>query len=239
MVPSNLDSLFRERNRLGRVSGFRVPGKRSFLVKILNKGLVVTTLVAALPMTACATRQYVVDTVTPVEARAMANSEQINQTQAHVNQIDGQVNALTGQVTEVSATAQEALDRAIAAGKLAEGKFLYSVVLSDESVKFPTNSSDLSPEAMSRLDQLAQSLMAENRNVYLEIQGHTDATGADTFNEDLGRQRAEAVRRYLSQKGVPLSRINTISYGEGVPAAPNETASGRAQNRRVVIQVLS
>ncbi|KAK0349379.1 hypothetical protein LTR94_033397, partial [Friedmanniomyces endolithicus] len=97
-----------------------------------------------------------------------------------------------GRVTQVEGTAGQALERANAAHKLAEGKFLYQVVLSDDSVKFPTDASALSPEAEQRLGELAQRLKAENRNVYLEIQGYTDAEGDEKYNEDLGAQRAEA-----------------------------------------------
>ncbi|HYD27268.1 OmpA family protein [Brevundimonas sp.] len=142
-------------------------------------------------------------------------------------------------VTEVEGTAGEALARANAAHKLAEGKFLYEVVLADDSMKFPVDEDALSPEAEARLSELVQRLKAENRNVYLEIQGHTDATGDAEYNERLGAARAEAVRRFLSRDGIALNRMATISYGEESPVAPNETPEGRAQNRRVAIVVLS
>lgn len=141
--------------------------------------------------------------------------------------------------TRVEGTAGEALERAKAAHKLAEGKFLYEVVLSDDSVKFPVDRHALSPEAEQRLAELVQRLKSENRNVYLEIQGYTDASGPEDYNEKLGEARAEAVRRYLSQQGVALNRMATISYGEAAPVAPNETREGRAQNRRVAIVILS
>lgn len=157
-------------------------------------------------------------------------------TKGYVNE---QVATVDSRVTEVQGTAGEALARAKAAHKLAEGKFLYEVVLSDDSVKFPTDKDQLSPEAEARLAELAQRLGAENRNVYLEIQGHTDATGEEAYNDELGEARAEAVRRYLSKAGVALNRMATISYGEAEPVAPNDTPEGRAQNRRVAIVVLS
>ncbi|KQY85724.1 MULTISPECIES: OmpA family protein [unclassified Brevundimonas] len=142
-------------------------------------------------------------------------------------------------VTQVEGTAGQALERANAAHKLAEGKFLYEVVLSDDSVKFPTDRHALSPEAEQRLAELAQRLKGENRNVYLEIQGYTDASGDAEYNDQLGEARAEAVRRSLSRQGIALNRMATISYGEESPVAPNETPEGRAQNRRVAIVVLS
>ncbi|HMP63631.1 MAG TPA: OmpA family protein [Phenylobacterium sp.] len=150
-----------------------------------------------------------------------------------------EVAAVDSRVTQVSGTAGEALARANAAHKLAEGKFLYEVVLSDDSVKFPSDRDELSPEAEARLAEFAERLRAENRNVYLEIQGHTDSTGPAGYNDQLGAARAEAVRRYLSKAGVALNRMATISYGEEEPVASNSTAEGRAQNRRVAIVVLS
>lgn len=150
-----------------------------------------------------------------------------------------QVQVVDTRVTGVEGLAGQALDRANAAHKLAEGKFLYEVVLSDDSMKFPTDQHSLSPEAEARLSELLQRLKAENRNVYLEIQGHTDSTGDAEYNEKLGEARAEAVRRYLSRGGVALNRMATISYGEEAPVASNDTPEGRAQNRRVAIIVLS
>jgi peptidoglycan-associated lipoprotein len=122
---------------------------------------------------------------------------------------------------------------------LAEGKFLSQMVLSDDSVKFPVDGSELSAEAQTRLMDFVQKLETDNKNVYLEIQGHTDATGPKTLNERLGEQRAEAVRLFMNQQGVPLNRMATISYGPDAPVAPNNTREGRAQNRRVVLIVMA
>ena len=175
-------------------------------------------LIMAFAATGCATKGFVRDQVAVEDTR-------VSQVDTHVGQVEG--------------TAHDALDRANAAHKLAEGKFLYQVVLSDDSVKFPTDVHALSPEAQARLSELADKLKTDNRSVYLEIQGHTDARGGEDFNEKLGGARAEAVRRYLNQQGVALNRMSTISYGKDSPVAPNDTPEGRAQNRRVVIVVLS
>ena len=131
------------------------------------------------------------------------------------------------------------MSRAEAAGKLAEGKFLYSMVLSDNSVKFPLDSSKLSDEAQTRLADFVTKLTSDNKNVYVEIQGHTDATGDNATNMRLGEARAEAVRLFMNRKGVPLNRMATISYGDTSPVAPNNTRGGRAQNRRVVLIVMA
>ena len=182
-------------------------------------------LLAGLSTTACATKDFVRDQVAVVDTR--------------VNSVDTRVTDVDAHVTRVEGTAGEALERAKAAGKLAEGKFLYEVVLSDDSVKFPIDAAKLSPEAEARLNELAQRLKSENRNVYLEIQGHTDASGDANYNERLGEQRAETVRRFLNKQEIALNRMATVSYGEEEPVAPNATREGRAQNRRVAIVVLS
>lgn len=175
-------------------------------------------LAGGLSVSACATKGYV--------------NEQVGAVNTRVDQHDTHL-------TELDKTSQEALQRATDAGKLAKGKFLYSVVLSDDSVKFPTDQHQLSPEAEQRLADFAAKLKEENNNVFLEIQGFTDNTGPESYNDRLGEDRAEAVRKFLNKQGVALNRMSTISYGEESPVASNDTPDGRAQNRRVVIMVLA
>jgi outer membrane protein OmpA-like peptidoglycan-associated protein len=181
--------------------------------------------VSAFSLGGCATKDYVNEHVATVDAKVQATQGQVDRHEAHLTQLD--------QATK------DALDRATAAGKLAEGKFLYSMVLSDDSVKFPVDSAKLSPEATQRLTDFAEKLKTDNRNVYLEIQGHTDSRGSDAVNQKLGEQRAEAVRLFMNQHGVPLNRMSTISYGKKDPVTDNKTRANRAQNRRVVLIVMS
>ena len=173
----------------------------------------------------CATKDYVNEHVAAVDAKVQATQSQVDQEQTHLGQLDQ--------------STKDALDRATAAGKLAEGKFLYSMVLSDDSVKFPVDGHQLSPEAQTRLSDLVTKLKGENKNVYLEIQGHTDSTGDKLYNYRLGEERAEAVRRYLNKQGIALNRMSTISYGQEEPVESNKTKAGRAKNRRVVVVVLA
>ena len=180
----------------------------------------------------CATKNFVRDQVGGVDAK-------VRSTQSQVDAQQGALKAHDGRLGELDKNTREALDRAQAAGKLAEGKFLYSMVLSDDSVKFPVSGSELSAEAKTRLMDFAQKLKGENKNVYLEIQGHTDSTGSKAANMRLGQSRAEAVRLYMNQQGVALNRMSTISYGDQSPVAPNDTKIGKAQNRRVVVIVLN
>jgi len=184
--------------------------------------LAASLAVGAMALSGCATKDYVNETIAASDARTQSA---LNQQQQQLSQLDQ--------------TTREALERATAAGKLAEGKFLYSMVLSDDSVKFPLDSSKLSPEAQQRLAAFVEKMKTDNRNVYLEIQGHTDSTGSDATNQRLGEARAEAVRLFMNENGVALNRMATISYGEKDPVADNKSRSGRAQNRRVVLVVMS
>lgn len=184
-----------------------------------------TVLALGVVTTGCASHKFVRENIAVVDQR--------------VTEVDGRLANVDSRVSRVESTANQALERANAANKLAEGKFLYEVVLSDDSIKFGNNGTTLSPEAQQRLSELAQRLKAENRNVYLEIQGHTDASGSESTNNRVGQERAEAVRRFMSTQGIALNRMSTISYGSSNPVAPNNTRDGRAQNRRVAIVVLS
>jgi len=179
---------------------------------------------AAISLGGCATKGFV--------------RQQVGVTQSQVNAQQATLQADDAHLANLDQGTRDALMRAEAAHKLAEGKFLYSMVLSDDSVKFPTAQSELSPEAKTRLMDFVQKLKSDNRNVYVEIQGHTDNTGSKIGNMHLGEARADAVRLFMNQQGVALNRMSTISYGEDSPAVPNDNPAGRAQNRRVVVIVL-
>jgi peptidoglycan-associated lipoprotein len=189
-------------------------------------------LVGALGVTGCATEKYVNTHVATVNDR-------VNQTQGQVDSQGQKIQQHDQQLADLDKTSREALERAEAAGKLAEGKFLYTMVLQDDGVKFKSAKYKLNDEDTQRLSEFADKLKNDNKNVYLEIQGHTDTAGSKDFNMRLGEERAEAVRLFLNQHGVALNRMSTISYGETAPVADNHTKTGRAQNRRVQIVVLS
>jgi len=120
-------------------------------------------------------------------------------------------------------------------------KLVYSVTLSEDQGNFKFGKADLPDEAKMRLDQVASQLKSTtDKNVFIEIEGHTDNVGSTTLNKEVGLERAEAVKRYLyEQHQIPLHKMNVISYGKEKPVAPNNTRAGRAQNRRVVVKVLS
>ena len=187
-------------------------------------------------LSGCATKTYVGEEVSKSSA---ASEKRINEVESQVEATQSKVKDHDTRIAELDKSTREALERAQAAGKLAEGKFVYSLVLSDDAVKFPTNKFGLSKDAEQKLAEFAERLKSENKNVYLEIQGHTDARGEKDYNYRLGEARAEAVRRYLNKQGIALNRMSTISYGEDEPVDSNKTKQGRAKNRRVVVVVLA
>jgi outer membrane protein OmpA-like peptidoglycan-associated protein len=199
---------------------------------------VTAAAVLALAATGCATKKYVAGEVAGVNQRVDGVQTQVEDAQTKLKDHEGRITRNEGATAEASKTAREALDRAMAAGKLAEGKLLYETVLSDDKVKFGFDKAELSADAKAALDAFATQLKTENKNVYVEVQGHTDNVGGEDYNNKLGDQRARAVKDYLAKQGIPLFRMETISYGETAPVADNATREGRAANRRVVLVVL-
>ena len=206
-------------------------------MKRINLAVTVVML-TAMAGWGCATTKYVAGEVGQVSTRVDGVQTQVEDAQTKIKVHEGRISKNEQDTAAASKTAKEALDRAVAAGRLAEGKLLYETVLSDDKVKFGFDKAELSTEAKAALDAFAAQLKTENRNVYVEVQGHTDNVGGELYNEKLGKQRAEAVEEYLAKQGIPLFRIESISYGESEPVADNKTREGRAQNRRVVLVVL-
>jgi outer membrane protein OmpA-like peptidoglycan-associated protein len=105
-------------------------------------------------------------------------------------------------------------------------------------VNFDFDKSDIRPDSRPVLDEAAD-VLRDTPSVKISVEGHTDAQGTDAYNETLSVRRAEAVFRYLVNHGVAPERMEVIGYGESRPVADNETESGRAQNRRVELHVVS
>jgi outer membrane protein OmpA-like peptidoglycan-associated protein len=182
----------------------------------------------ALLLSGCATEDYV--------------DEQIAMVNQHITDLDGR---LSGQLQQTNArldgvdrTSQDALQRADAAGKLAAGKLVYTVLSEEDAVQFDTNKWKLSAEAQATLTAFAEKLKSENKNVYIEIIGHGDPRGSVYNNRILGEKRALEVRRFLTAQGIPLTHMETVSWGEEKPTQEGATADANAANRRVTLRVL-
>ncbi len=95
----------------------------------------------------------------------------------------------------------------------------------------------LKPEGRAKLDDVVDKIKGVNLEVIIAV-GHTDAVGSDAYNQRLSVRRSEAVKAYLTSKGVEKNRVYTEGKGEKQPVADNKTSEGRAKNRRVEIEVV-
>ncbi len=102
---------------------------------------------------------------------------------------------------------------------------------------FDFDKATLKPEGKAKLDDLQSKLGGINLEVIIAV-GHTDSVGTEAYNQKLSIRRAEAVKAYLVSKGIETNRVYTEGKGKAQPVADNKTAAGRAQNRRVEIEVV-
>ena len=232
----------------------------------MRKSLVAASLLALTVAVApaCATKKFVrtevggvnqkVDTLTgtveETQERTRQNAERIGVVDQKAEAAGKSAAAAQTAADAAAARATEANNRANQVGTQLGGRIdevvassrrlVYEVTLSEDQGNFKFGKTDLPDEAKARLDELVAQAKSDPKGIYIEIEGHTDNVGGKAFNEALGMERAEAVKRYLyEQHQVPLHKINVISYGEDKPVAPNNTRDGRAQNRRVVVRILS
>jgi peptidoglycan-associated lipoprotein len=203
--------------------------------------------------TACATKKFVRTSVGEVNDKVDSLGKSLEETQERTRQNEGKIAAVDQKADQAGQSAQQANSAArdarsaadAAAGKAdavdkASRRLVYEVVLSEDSGNFKFGKVDLPDEAKQKIDEMVAQLKQDPKNVFIEIEGHTDNVGNKVVNEKIGLERAQAVQRYLyEQYQIPLHKMNVISYGEDKPIAPNKTKDGRAQNRRVVIKVLA
>jgi len=104
-------------------------------------------------------------------------------------------------------------------------------------VTFAVNSANIDPQFGATLDRISSTL-DEYEQTYIDILGHTDSTGSDSYNQTLSERRASSVANYLSSRGVNDARVATRGFGESQPRATNVTEEGRASNRRVEIRLV-
>ena len=193
---------------------------------------ILVLLAMAVAAGGCASKGFVNRNVGELNEKVDGVSSEVEQTQERVKRNETQI-------ASVDKTANDALTRATDAERAAKGKLIYTVTLSNDKVTFPKNRATVSDEAKQMIDEAITQLKTENRGVFFEIEGHTDSTGPEELNRRLGGERAEAVRDYLhDEHGIALNRMAVISYGESRPVVDNKSKDTRAQNRRVVIEVL-
>jgi outer membrane protein OmpA-like peptidoglycan-associated protein len=210
---------------------------------------------------ACATKKFVRTEVGNVNSKVDTLSGTVEETQERtrkneerIGAVDEKAEAAGRSATSARAAADAAANAAkevdgrvatvnnrVTAVEAASRKLVFEVTLSEDQGNFAFGKTDLPDAAKARLDQLVQQMKGDSsKNIFIEIEGHTDNVGSPLINERIGMDRAESVKRYLyEQHQIPLHKMNVISYGEEKPVAPNNKRDGRAQNRRVVVKVLS
>ncbi len=104
-------------------------------------------------------------------------------------------------------------------------------------VNFDFDKWEIRPDAAVILDEVV-SILSGGPGVKVRVEGHTDATGPEAYNQGLSERRAASVRRYLAEGGIAASRLTSAGFGESQPIATNDTREGRALNRRVELKVL-
>jgi len=210
--------------------------------------------------TACASKKYVRTSVGEVNDKVDSLGRSVEETQertrrneARIGEVDKSAQAAAQAAQQAQNSADQAGTRATEAASAANTanskadlldkaskRLVYEVVLSEDQGNFKFAKTELPDEAKAKLDQMIAGLKADPKGAFFEIEGHTDNVGTKLYNEKLGLERAEAVKRYLYEHHqIPLHKINVISYGMEKPVAENKTKDGRAQNRRVVIRVLA
>jgi outer membrane protein OmpA-like peptidoglycan-associated protein len=228
----------------------------------MRKSLLAASLLALTVAVApaCATKKFVRTEVGNVNSKVDTLTGTVEETQERTRRneerigvVDEKAEAAGRSATsaraaaDAAATAAKEVDTKVAgvntrvnAVEAASRRLIFEVTLSEDQGNFKFAKTELPDAAKARLDEMVNSLKTDPKNIFIEVEGHTDNVGPNQVNQQLGLERAESVKRYLyEQHQVPLHKINVISYGEEKPVAPNNTRDGRAQNRRVVVKVLS
>lgn len=207
-------------------------------------------------VTGCATKNYVhkqtgplIDHTNELEQKTAQNNRNIHdvddRAQAGIKQAQGAADnatqnaqAATKAAGDAETAANNAVHRADSLDSVVKGIDNYKPV-ANVAVNFGFDKALLTKDSKEQLDSFAQQL-ASGKSYILEVTGGTDSTGPADYNYDLSQRRADAVVQYLASKyNVPARRFYLIGIGKDKEVAPNDTAEGRKQNRRVEIRMLS
>jgi outer membrane protein OmpA-like peptidoglycan-associated protein len=158
--------------------------------------------------------------LTQTQQELQENTQTLQQEQRRLEEARQQAERARGELRQMEALREE------------QGRLIISL----SGVLFETGQAELNPLARQRLDTVARALSAYPDRVIM-VEGHTDGQGSDETNRLLSQRRADAVREYLQGRGVAPEQIRSVGKGESEPIASNDTAAGRAHNRRVEIVV--
>ena len=199
-------------------------------------------LIGLIAFTGCATKKYVLGEAATLDQKIEGMQTAVEENQKRIKEHDERLTTIgsliTQQQSDLTQQTSELDGKINEVRRFAQGKLILQEVIRNDEAKFEFESFELSDEAQVALDRFVEKLIAQDKGLYLEIQGHADSTGPEDWNVYLGKKRAEAVMGYLhEQYHIPLHRMEVISYGSEKPMADNSTREGRSQNRRVVILV--
>jgi outer membrane protein OmpA-like peptidoglycan-associated protein len=199
-------------------------------------------LIGLITNTGCATKKYVMGGMATLDQKLGGMETAVEENQKRIKEHDERLITLGSLITQHQSELNQQksdLDSKISeVRRFAQGKLILQEIIRNDEAKFEFESYELGDEAKVALDRLVERLIAQNKGLYLEIQGHADSSGPEDWNVYLGKKRAEAVMEYLHNNyHIPLHRMEVISYGSDKPIADNSTREGRSQNRRVMILV--
>lgn len=222
----------------------------------MNRAVLAIALAATLASVGCASKNYVRKETTPiinktnelddltaknsrdikdVDTRAQQGIQSV---QAKAAEVDQKAQAAGQQADQAQNLANQAVNRVDSLSNTVANLDNYRVV-SETSVHFAFNKDNLTPRARKALDQLASDI-PNTKGYIIAVEGGADGVGSKDYNYSLSERRADAVIQYLASKyNVPAHKIFLIGLGKDKPVASNNTASGRAKNRRVDIRLMT
>jgi outer membrane protein OmpA-like peptidoglycan-associated protein len=176
--------------------------------------------------------------VTTVDQRVTTVSTKVDDVDGRTNQNTQNVATLRTDVTSVNTKADTTNRNLSSLDEKFQKRNNYQVATS-KTILFKFDSATLAKDNLAPLDEIASAVM-QNPDAILVLEGHTDNTGDKTYNIRLGERRIEAVKRYLAvEKGVPVYKIEEISFGSEKPIGPNDSRQAREQNRAVTLSILT
>ena len=221
-----------------------------------SNGLLIAAAIALVGVTGCASKNYVKSQTAPMVEHTNQLDQKTAENNRYLHDVDYRA---TAGIKQAQSSAETAAQNAQNAGKAAgdastaasdavhRADSLDSVVkgldsyksMGNVTVTFGFDKATLTKDDKAQLDQFAQQLSSA-KSYILDVTGGTDSTGSAAYNYDLSNRRADAVVQYLASKyGVAAHRFYLIGIGKDKEVAPNNTAEGRKQNRRVEVQLLS
>jgi len=223
---------------------------------LINSSIVICLAASMVATVGCSSKNYVKSQTTPLinktnelDDLTAKNSKDIKDVDARAQAGIAAVNAKTADVEQKATTAGQNAAQAQQVADAANARVgvLTNTVanldnyhaVAETSVKFAFNRDNLTPKSMEALDQLASSI-ASTKGYIIALEGGTDSVGSADYNYDLSQRRANSVIQYLATKyNVPAHKIYVIGLGKDKPVETNKTSTGRADNRRVDVRLMT